>query len=62
MLQNLDEESRQQNDKAKKELFKKISSHLIGRNVLADFFRNDPVKISDLHLMNNNNSKRIQMS
>jgi hypothetical protein len=45
-------------DKAKKELFKKISSHLTGRNALADLFRNDPVEISDLHPMNNNSKQK----
>lgn len=44
-------------DKTKKDLFKKITSHLIGRNVLARLFRN-PVVISDLHPLNNNNSSK----
>jgi len=40
-------------DKNKKDLFKKITSHLIGRNVLAQLFRN-PAVINDLHPLNNN--------
>jgi exportin-5 len=40
-------------DKNKKDLFKKITSQLIGRNVLAQLFRN-PVVINDLHPLNNN--------
>lgn len=44
-------------DKNKKDLFKKITSQLIGRNVLAQLFRN-PVVINDLHWHPlNNNSK-----
>lgn len=44
-------------DKTRKDLFKKITSHLIGQNVLAKLFRNPPV-ITDLHpLQFNNNSK-----
>lgn len=44
-------------DKTRKDLFKKITSHLVGQNVLAKLFRNPPV-ISDLHpLQLNNNSK-----
>lgn len=39
-------------DKNKKDLFKKITSHLIGRNVLSQLFRN-PVVINDLPLNNN---------
>lgn len=45
-------------DKTKKDLFKKITSHLIGRNVLAHLFRNNPVEISDLHPMNNNSKQK----
>lgn len=40
-------------DKNKKDLFKKITNQLIGRNVLAQLFRN-PAVINDLHPMNNN--------
>lgn len=40
-------------DKNKKDLFKKITSQLIGRNVLAHLFRN-PVVINDLRPLNNN--------
>lgn len=40
-------------DKNKKDLFKKITSQLIGRNVLAQLFRN-PVVINDLRPLNNN--------
>lgn len=44
-------------DKTRKDLFKKITSHLVGQNVLAKLFRNPPV-ITDLHpLQLNNNSK-----
>lgn len=44
-------------DKNKKDLFKKITSHLIGRNVLAQLFRN-PVVINDLHPLNNNSKHK----
>jgi exportin-5 len=44
-------------DKTKKDLFKKITSHLVGRNVLARLFRN-PVVISDLHPLNNNSKQK----
>lgn len=40
-------------DKNKKDLFKKITSPLIGRSVLAHLFRNSVV-INDLHPLNNN--------
>lgn len=40
-------------DKNKKDLFKKITLQLIGRNVLAQLFRN-PVVINDLQPFNNN--------
>lgn len=43
-------------DKTRKDLFKKITSHLIGRNVLANLFRHTPV-ISDLRPLNNNNKQ-----
>lgn len=43
-------------DKTRKDLFKKITSHLIGRNVLANLFRNPPV-ITDLRPINNNNKQ-----
>lgn len=45
-------------DKTKKDLFKKITSHLIGRNVLAHLFRNNPIVISDLHPLNNNSKQK----
>jgi exportin-5 len=44
-------------DKNKKDLFKKITSHLIGQNVLAQLFRNPPV-INDLHPLNNNSKHK----
>lgn len=44
-------------DKNKKDLFKKITSQLIGRNVLAQLFRN-PVVINDLHPLNNNSKHK----
>lgn len=40
-------------DKNKKDIFKKITSQLIGRNVLSQLFRN-PVVINDLQPLNNN--------
>lgn len=45
-------------DKNKKDLFKKITSQLIGRNVLSQLFRN-PAVINDLqwHPLNSNNNK-----
>lgn len=43
-------------DKTRKDLFKKITSHLIGRNVLAHLFRNPPV-MTDLRPINNNNKQ-----
>lgn len=43
-------------DKNKKDLFKKITSQLIGRNVLAQLFRN-PAVINDLHWPPLNNNK-----
>jgi exportin-5 len=43
-------------DKNKKDLFKKITSPLIGRNVLSRLFRN-PGVINDLHPLNNNSGK-----
>lgn len=44
-------------DKNKKDLFKKITSPLIGRNVLSRLFRN-PGVINDLHPINNNTGKQ----
>lgn len=44
-------------DKTRKDLFKKITSHLVGQNVLAKLFRNPPV-ISDLHPLNNNSKSK----
>jgi exportin-5 len=44
-------------DKNKKDLFKKITNQLIGRNVLARLFRN-PAVINDLHPMNNNSKQK----
>lgn len=44
-------------DKNKKDLFKKITSQLIGRNVLAQLFRN-PVVINDLRPLNNNSKHK----
>lgn len=44
-------------DKNKKDLFKKITSHLIGRNVLSQLFRN-PVVINDLRPLNNNSKHK----
>lgn len=44
-------------DKNKKDLFKKITSQLIGRNVLAQLFRN-PAVINDLHPLNNNGKQK----
>lgn len=44
-------------DKNKKDLFKKITNQLIGRNVLAQLFRN-PAIINDLHPMNNNSKQK----
>lgn len=40
-------------DKNKKDIFKKITSQLIGRHVLSQLFRN-PVVINDLQPLNNN--------
>lgn len=40
-------------DKNKKDLFKKITASLIGRNVLSQLFRN-PGVINELHPLNNN--------
>jgi exportin-5 len=45
-------------DKNKKDLFKKITSHLIGRNVLAQLFRNPVPTISDLQPINNNKQQK----
>ncbi|KAG5676757.1 hypothetical protein PVAND_006566 [Polypedilum vanderplanki] len=45
-------------DKTKKDLFKKITSHLVGRNVLARMFRN-PASISELTPLNNNSNQKI---
>lgn len=42
-------------DKNKKDLFKKITAQLIGRNVLAQLFRN-PAVINDLHWHPQNNN------
>lgn len=44
-------------DKTRKDLFKKITSHLIGGNVLANLFRNPP-QITDLQPINNNKTKK----
>ena len=44
-------------DKNKKDLFKKITSSLIGRNVLAQLFRN-PGVINDLQPLNNNSKRK----
>lgn len=44
-------------DKTRKDLFKKITSHLVGQNVLAKLFRNPPV-ITDLHPLNNNSKNK----
>lgn len=44
-------------DKTRKDLFKKITAHLVGRNVLANLFRN-PAVINDLRPLNNNNRQK----
>lgn len=44
-------------DKNKKDLFKKITSPLIGKNVLSRLFRN-PGVINELHPLNNNSGKQ----
>lgn len=44
-------------DKNKKDLFKKITSPLIGKNVLSRLFRN-PASISELQPLNNNVGKK----
>jgi exportin-5 len=53
-------QNRQSNkiDKTRKDLFKKITSHLMGRNVLANLFRNPPPVINDLRPLNNNNKQK----
>lgn len=46
-------------DKTKKDLFRKITSHLVGRNV-SQLFRN-PAIISDLHPLNNNSKPKTNI-